>query len=407
MSARRRERIEGRSDGGGGGERRGPRGSPRTSSTACSPASGAAAAAAARAWACGSSRAWSRRTAARSPWTARPPVAPGSDLRCPSRRAFARRERASRRPAALLRPTPADDPHRSRGRLDADPPFPSSPSRLGCRTADRPIPAPQAASPAGRRPLDDARVGEHNSMSAPNKSYDPVEVEAVKPDEVARHRADALAAISAAATLDELHQVKIAVAGDRSPLALANREIGALPPAAEGRGRQARRRGPRRGQERAGRAPGPSWRLERDERVLVEEAVDVTLPWDRAPRGARHPLTTIQERIADIFVGDGLPGRRRPRGRGRVVQLRRPELPAGPPGRASCRTPSSWPGPGRRGQRRRAAHPHLPGAGPHAAHRGAARSTPSRPAGPTGPTSSTPRTPRCSARSRASPSTRA
>ncbi|NUR31110.1 MAG: phenylalanine--tRNA ligase subunit alpha, partial [Catenulispora sp.] len=69
-------------------------------------------------------------------------------------------------------------------------------------------------------------------MSAPNKSYDPVEVEAVKPDEVARHRADALAAIAAATTLDELHQVKIAVAGDRAPLALANREIGALPPAA-------------------------------------------------------------------------------------------------------------------------------------------------------------------------------
>lgn len=28
---------------------------------------------------------------------------------------------------------------------------------------------------------------------------------------------------------------------------------------------------------------------ERDERVLVEEAVDVTLPYDRVPAGARHP----------------------------------------------------------------------------------------------------------------------
>jgi phenylalanyl-tRNA synthetase alpha chain len=31
----------------------------------------------------------------------------------------------------------------------------------------------------------------------------------------------------------------------------------------------------------------------------------VTLPYDRDPRGARHPLTTIQERIADIFVAMG------------------------------------------------------------------------------------------------------
>jgi phenylalanyl-tRNA synthetase alpha chain len=39
--------------------------------------------------------------------------------------------------------------------------------------------------------------------------------------------------------------------------------------------------------------------------VLVEEAVDVTLPWDRAPRGARHPLTTIGERMADVFLSMG------------------------------------------------------------------------------------------------------
>jgi phenylalanyl-tRNA synthetase alpha chain len=33
--------------------------------------------------------------------------------------------------------------------------------------------------------------------------------------------------------------------------------------------------------------------------------VDVTLPWDRRPRGARHPLTTLQERIGDVFVAMG------------------------------------------------------------------------------------------------------
>jgi phenylalanyl-tRNA synthetase alpha chain len=37
----------------------------------------------------------------------------------------------------------------------------------------------------------------------------------------------------------------------------------------------------------------------------VAEAVDVTLPWDRRPRGARHPLTTLMERIGDLFIGMG------------------------------------------------------------------------------------------------------
>ena len=45
-------------------------------------------------------------------------------------------------------------------------------------------------------------------------------------------------------------------AGDRSPLALANREIGALPPQARKERRQARRPGPRRGQRGAGRPAG-------------------------------------------------------------------------------------------------------------------------------------------------------
>lgn len=50
-------------------------------------------------------------------------------------------------------------------------------------------------------------------MSAPNKSYDPVEVTALHPDEVARVRADALAAIDAASSLEELKQVRLAHAG--------------------------------------------------------------------------------------------------------------------------------------------------------------------------------------------------
>ena len=45
--------------------------------------------------------------------------------------------------------------------------------------------------------------------------------------------------------------------------------------------------------------------IERDARVLVDETVDVTLPWDRRLDGARHPLTTLQELISDVFTAMG------------------------------------------------------------------------------------------------------
>ncbi|MDK1473493.1 phenylalanine--tRNA ligase subunit alpha [Streptomyces sp. 549] len=141
-------------------------------------------------------------------------------------------------------------------------------------------------------------------MSAPNKSYDPVEVEALKPEAIDRARDEALAAISAAADLDALREVKAAHAGDRSALALANREIGALPPHAKADA--GKRVGMARGAvNKALAARQEVLEAERDERVLVEEAVDVTLPYDRTPAGARHPLTTLMERVEDIFTAMG------------------------------------------------------------------------------------------------------
>jgi phenylalanyl-tRNA synthetase alpha chain len=141
-------------------------------------------------------------------------------------------------------------------------------------------------------------------MSAPNRSYDPVEVASLRPDEVTRMRDEALAAIAAADGLETLKQVRLAHAGDRSPLALANREIGALPPHAKA---DAGRRvgGARKQIADALKTRQAELETERDQRVLVEETVDVTLPWDRAPRGARHPLTTTAERMADVFISMG------------------------------------------------------------------------------------------------------
>ena len=141
-------------------------------------------------------------------------------------------------------------------------------------------------------------------MSGPNTDYDPVEVTPLRADEVEAMREDALAAIAQAQDLDELKAARIAHTAERSPLALANREIGALPPQA--RKEAGMRVGKARGE--VSRALGERQSVleaEQEERILVEESVDVTLPWDREPRGARHPLTTIQELVADVFVAMG------------------------------------------------------------------------------------------------------
>jgi phenylalanyl-tRNA synthetase alpha chain len=141
-------------------------------------------------------------------------------------------------------------------------------------------------------------------MSGPNSDYDPVEVTPLKAEEVAAMRDAALAAIAAAVDLDGLKRVRLEHAGDRSPLALANREIGALPP-------QARKdAGQRVGQARGAVNKAVAEReavlqAENEERMLVEETVDVTLVAERVARGARHPLTTGAERIADVFVAMG------------------------------------------------------------------------------------------------------
>ncbi len=135
-------------------------------------------------------------------------------------------------------------------------------------------------------------------------SYDPVVPHALQPDTLQASVDDALRAIAKASDLDELKAARIAHAGDRSPLSLANREIGTLPPAAKAAAGQ--RVGRARGEVKAAlESRQVDLEAERDARVLVDEAVDVTLPWDHRIEGARHPLTTIQEFIGDVFIAMG------------------------------------------------------------------------------------------------------
>jgi phenylalanyl-tRNA synthetase alpha chain len=141
-------------------------------------------------------------------------------------------------------------------------------------------------------------------MSYRNDPYDPKQAALLAPDALESAVADAEKAFQAAADLDALAALKPRHLGDRSPVSLARREIGSLPPAAKSdagkRVNQARQ-----SIQSAYDARAAELERERAARVLVEERVDVTLPWDRHPRGARHPLTTLMERMADLFVGMG------------------------------------------------------------------------------------------------------
>ncbi len=141
-------------------------------------------------------------------------------------------------------------------------------------------------------------------MSASNNTFDPVRVAVLAPAEVDRMTGDALAAIGAASDFDELKAARLAHRGNRAPLTLASAEVGALPPAA--RAEAGRRVGQaRRLIDEALAARLADLEADRDRRVLLEEAADVTLPWDRVQAGARHPVTTLAERLADVFIGMG------------------------------------------------------------------------------------------------------
>jgi phenylalanyl-tRNA synthetase alpha chain len=141
-------------------------------------------------------------------------------------------------------------------------------------------------------------------MSGPNDSYDPKQVSPLSAEAVASMVSDAVAAIAAATTLADLKAARTAHAGERSPIALANREIGALPPAAR------KETGARLGQARAEVQQALVAReAEIGEvelaRTLLAERVDVTLPVEVAPVGAVHPITALMDQLEDVFIGMG------------------------------------------------------------------------------------------------------
>jgi phenylalanyl-tRNA synthetase alpha chain len=114
----------------------------------------------------------------------------------------------------------------------------------------------------------------------------------------------AIAAIAGAGTLEELKAVRLAHAGEKSPLSLANREIGGLPK--DRKAIAGKLMGASRGKVNKALADRTAeLEAENDARILLEETVDVTAAPRRRRAGARHPLSTLQDRVADIFVGMG------------------------------------------------------------------------------------------------------
>ena len=142
-------------------------------------------------------------------------------------------------------------------------------------------------------------------MSGPTAPLDPAPLDPAPLEPAALDAAldAAREAFAAAGDLDALKAARLAHV-DKGAIAAARREIGALPPAAKAE---------------AGKLVGAALdavraaytsreealQAVRDERILVEERVDVTMPTARRPLGARHPIELTQERLADIFIGMG------------------------------------------------------------------------------------------------------
>ena len=100
---------------------------------------------------------------------------------------------------------------------------------------------------------------------------------------------EALAAFSAAGSLAELKEARLAHTGDASPLTLANRLIGTLDKA--DKPTAGKLLGSARGRiNKALAIRHETLEAAAEEEMLRTEAVDVTVPTSRTVTGARHPL---------------------------------------------------------------------------------------------------------------------
>lgn len=122
--------------------------------------------------------------------------------------------------------------------------------------------------------------------------------------DLATIREVATSAILATADLEELKAVRLAHLGDKSAIALANRELGKLS------NEDKAKFGAAIGEHRKflielHDQKQTELQAKRDEQILVSERVDVTLAGLNLERGGIHPLTATMNRIIEIFVAMG------------------------------------------------------------------------------------------------------
>ena len=126
----------------------------------------------------------------------------------------------------------------------------------------------------------------------------------MREDEIETWVSDAHTAFATATDLDSLKIARLAHSGDKSPIALASRGLGALAPDEKAKF------GKIIGDAKASITQAlneATLLLEaaRDRKVLQEEVLDVTLPSNRSHRGGLHPISIMMNEISDFFIEQG------------------------------------------------------------------------------------------------------
>ena len=212
----------------------------------------------------------------------------------------------------------------------------------------------------------------------------------------------ALDAIGAASDTAALKAARSAHAAEGSPLAHLNARLRDVAP--EHKAEFGKLVGQARARVNQALAARESELAEAETAARLEaERIDVTALAARARVGARHPISLLQEQVADIFVGMGWEIAEGPELEHEWFNFDALNFDVDHPARQMQDTFFVDP----RRPPPRDAHAHEPGAGALDARARACRSTCSARGGSTAPTSSTRRTCRSSRSSRASSSTRA
>ncbi len=126
----------------------------------------------------------------------------------------------------------------------------------------------------------------------------------ISPQQLADVVAEAISAINAATTGDELKQVRTQFVADGSPISLINATLRDVP--AEEKAEAGKIVGQARGEINQAFAAREALILQAEEHArLLTESVDVTAVASKRRVGARHPLNLLMEEMSNIFVGMG------------------------------------------------------------------------------------------------------